>query len=122
MGMVLCGVAAAVLAALLIYGYCSNFRLKTERYQVRMPAGSGGKGKAIRIVMLADLHGAVFGAGNRRLLERIRAEHPDIICIAGDMTVKNGRGMDSCLALCRELLSVCPVYYAMGNHEIRMEG
>lgn len=123
MGMVLCG-AAVLLAALLIYGYCSNFLLKTEHYQVRMPAGSGEKGEAeaLRLVMLADLHGAVFGAGNRRLVERVRAEQPDLICIAGDMTVKDGRGTDSCLSLCRELLSVCPVYYAMGNHEIRMPG
>lgn len=122
MNIVLCGVAAAVLAALFICGYCSNFQLKTEHYLVGRPDGGGEKGKPIRIVMLADLHGAVFGIGNRRLIDRIREEQPDLICIAGDMTVKDGRGMDSCLALCRELLSVCPVYYAMGNHEIRMEG
>ena len=71
--------------------------------------------------MLADLHGSSFGRGNQHLLEKIRAEQPDLICIAGDMTVKDGRGAETALALCRELASICPVYYAAGNHEVRMD-
>ena len=111
--------AAVILAALLLYGYASNFILKKEYYP-----GTGihtGESRRVKVVMLADLHGAKFGKANHRLIEKIREECPDMICIAGDMTVKNGKGTSSCLALCRELLTLCPVFYAMGNHEIRME-
>lgn len=121
MDMILLVTAAGIIAALFLYGYCSNFQLKTRHYSVGAPGQRGQTVKSVRIVMLADLHGAVFGKGNRRLVDRIRSEHPDFICIAGDMTVKDGRGTESCLDLCRELLSICPVYYAMGNHEIRMD-
>lgn len=116
---VLC-VAAVLAAALLVYGYCSNYVLRAEYYEY--PAPWYGQGKTVRIVMLSDLHGTVFGEKNRRLLAKIKEHCPDLICIAGDMTVKGGKGMEDCIDLCRQLLCICPVYYAMGNHEIRMDG
>ena len=137
---------AACLAALLAYGYCSNFFFRAEHYKLPVPGMKAGQeappgqpeapewmatpaqlasptqlASPARIVMLADLHGMVFGRNNERLLRKIVSLSPDLICIAGDMTVKDGSGSASCIALCRELTRICPVYYAMGNHEIRME-
>lgn len=113
-------VCAGVFVLLLLYGYVSNFFFRAEYYTVPV---SGMKGeKTVRIVMLADLHGTVFGTENRRLLQKIRTLCPDMVCIAGDMTVKDGGGAAECIALCRKLSELCPVYYAMGNHEARMEG
>lgn len=109
--------AAVLIILLLVYGYLSNGMLAVEHY----PLSVWGDGEPVKIVMLADLHGSSFGPGNRRLIQKIQRESPDIICMAGDMTVKNGKGTDSCLALCKELLKMCPVYYVPGNHEIRME-
>lgn len=110
-------IAAALVLVLLAYGYCSNYFLKLETYE----AVSGDeKGTPLKILMLADLHGSRFGSQNKRLIQKIKEQRPDIICMAGDMTVKNGKGTDSCLDLCMELLTLCPVYYAPGNHEIRM--
>lgn len=120
-------VLAVFIVGLLLYGYGSNYMLKIEHYEIG--AGQGdreGKGERkseseeLRIVMLTDLHANTFGTKNSRLLRAVREQKPNMICIAGDMTVKNGKGMDSCLALCKELVSLCPVYYAPGNHEIRM--
>lgn len=109
--------AVVLILLLLIYGYLSNSMLAVEHY----PLSVWGGGDPVKVVMLADLHGSTFGSGNERLIQKIEKEAPDIICMAGDMTVKNGKGMDSCLALCRELLKICPVFYAPGNHETRME-
>lgn len=127
-------IGITALALLFAYGYCLNFFLKKEYYSILIPGcrenGSVKKTKGsdsshmeqkpVRIILLADLHGASFGKENGRLLDQIRELCPDLICIAGDMTVKDGRGAETGLALCRELLTVCPVYYAMGNHEIQM--
>ena len=127
-------IGITALALLLVYGYCLNFFLKKEYYSISIP-GCGKNGtvkrtkvpgsshmeqKPVRILLLADLHGASFGKENGRLLSHVRKTNPDLICIAGDMTVKDGRGAKIGLALCRELLTVCPVYYAVGNHEIQM--
>ncbi len=112
-------VCAALFAGLLIYGYVSNFFFRAEHYTV--PVSVLDQGQPVRIVMLADLHGTVFGRNNERLIRKIDSLHPDMICIAGDMTVKDGRGSAACIALCKEIVRLCPVYYAMGNHEIRME-
>lgn len=112
-------VCAVLLTGMLIYGYCSNFMFRAEPYTV--PVSGLDQGCPVRIVMLADLHGTVFGRKNDRLIRKIKSLHPDMICVAGDMTVKDGRGSSACIALCREMVRLCPVYYAMGNHEIRME-
>ncbi len=113
-------ITGVVLAGLLFYGYLSNFFLRVEKYKVRVPGNREERMDAVRIVMLADLHGGTFGRGNERLCRAVCSQKPDFICMAGDMTVKDGKGMDTCLSLCRELLKVCPVYYVPGNHEIRM--
>lgn len=109
---------AVFVILLLFYGYLSNYRLTVENYSI----GSGKLNTdSLRIVMLADLHGGMFGKQNQRLIQKIKEQKPNVICLAGDMTVKNGKGTDSCLALCQELLKICSVIYAPGNHEIRME-
>lgn len=113
------GVIICLFAVFLAYGYLSNYRLTVENYQV-VQTTKKEQENPIRIVLLADLHGSSFGKANQRLLDIIKKQKPDIICIAGDMTVKNGKGLEQCVALCRQLTQLCPVYYAPGNHEIRM--
>lgn len=73
-----------------------------------------------RIALLTDLHGCMHGHKNARLLRMLEKVSPDYICIAGDMTVKNGDFTDEMLDLLKQLVERYPVYYAPGNHEIRM--
>ena len=53
-------------------------------------------------------------------MKKINEISPSFICIAGDMTVKNGKNTDSVLNFLRRLSVRYPVYYSPGNHEIRM--
>lgn len=115
MGLWIGGAAAAALIFLL-YGCLLNGTLKTEQYEIV----SEDAGADLRLVLLTDLHGNKKGKGNKKLLERIEAAHPDIVCIAGDMTVKDGGGEEEMLHLLTELTPSYPVFYAPGNHEIRM--
>lgn len=75
-----------------------------------------------RIVLLTDLHACEHGKKNKKLLTIIDEAEPDYICIAGDMTVKNGLGTESVLDFMIQLSKKYRVYYAPGNHEIRMPG
>lgn len=41
----------------------------------------------LRIAVLSDLHNYTYGRHNRKLLDSIRREAPDLILVAGDMLV-----------------------------------
>lgn len=116
MWMIFFWAAVGIFSALVIYGYLSNFFPKKEYYTVETDRVD----KNCRIVLLTDLHGNIFGEDNEKLLRMIREEKPDVIAVAGDLIVKNGQGTDVALHLLEVLASEYPVYYAPGNHEIRM--
>lgn len=100
----------------LLYGFLSNFFLKMEAYEII----SDKIAADTVFVLLTDLHGCRHGKGNDRLLGKIKEISPEFICIAGDMTVKNGKGTEGVLSFITGLAQQYPVYYAPGNHEIRM--
>ncbi len=101
---------------LIAYGYSQNFMMKTEYYRILAEHVSAPK----RLVLLSDLHGNCIGKENKKLLEEIDRQRPDAVCVAGDMTVKNGKGAEEAVTLMAKLTKKYPVYYAPGNHEIRM--
>lgn len=73
------------------------------------------------LVVLADLHGFSYGKDNGRLMERIRALKPELILIAGDMIVsKYPDTYQEAQRTLKHLAAIAPVYYAMGNHESRV--
>ena len=76
------------------------------------------------LVFLSDLHDNTFGEKNEKLLKEIKRIHPHEVLIGGDtMVTKPGRAD---LSRTKELLQgisrlSCPVFYANGNHEQRMQ-
>ena len=73
---------------------------------------------SLRIVQLTDLHNSQFGENNRRLVEKIAAEEPDLILITGDLLNQNEERTDIAEELIRQLVPVAPVYVSLGNHEV----
>lgn len=69
-----------------------------------------------KIVQLSDLHGHEYGEGNRGLLDRVRAESPDLIVITGDLIDQKGQ-LAMAPALAQGLAAIAPAYYVTGNHE-----
>ena len=79
-----------------------------------------------RCVFLTDLHSAAFGAENERLIRKIQSLDPDMILMGGDMITCGKHTAiapktDVCLHLVEMLAEHYPVYYAEGNHELRMK-
>lgn len=78
--------------------------------------------KPCRFVMLSDLHGQQYGRENSVLLKAIRDEKPDGILIAGDMFTAHRKFKTKTVEkFLKDLMEICPVYYANGNHEHKIE-
>jgi len=91
---------------------------KVTRYQLTVP----GLKREMKAVFLSDMHNHCYGESNIELYEAVNEEHPDIILIGGDMLVgKASEDYKTAYEFVKELPSICPVYYANGNHEQRMK-
>lgn len=111
--------AIAILAAVIALGaawfYWQCWGLTTTRSELTLdglPAGFDG----CRAVLLTDLHGHEYGKGNADLLERVAAEEPDAIFMAGDM-IDRAAQLEMIPALADGLSAIAPTYYVTGNHE-----
>jgi hypothetical protein len=94
-------------------------RLKQTEYEIfsgKLPAAFDG----YRIVQLSDLHGARYGDAQEELLVAVRAAHPDMIVMTGDMADNTKGAVEAGLELCRGLASY-DVYYVLGNHELTLK-
>ena len=106
-----------LLAVLLLY--LDNTLVKLTRYTVRsseIPQEFDG----FKIIQLSDIHGAEFGDGNLRLIDKIERTEPDAILITGDIV--NNQGDDEAEAeifdnIMTELDGVAPMYAVTGNHD-----
>ena len=107
--------AAAVLAGGFLYW--DNTSLQTARFDpafTDLPAGFDG----CRLVVLSDLHGAEFGAGNADLFAAVAAEEPDYIFYLGDLQDKyRGPAPGYPETVADGLTAIAPTYYVTGNHE-----
>lgn len=78
----------------------------------------------LTIVLVSDLHGQDYGAGNQALLSAIRTIHPDLILSAGDIITSyhhlSRQTYDTGSAFLSALAGEFPVYAANGNHEHRL--
>lgn len=72
--------------------------------------------EGFRIVQLSDLHGAEFGRNNERLINKVRAEKPDIIVLTGDF-IEEKDDLTVTNELFPELVRIAPCYFVSGNHE-----
>ena len=75
-----------------------------------------------KIVFLTDLHNNSYGKNNKKLLNAVKSQNPDLILIGGDMLVgKPEVSTKVAEDFVTKLIGICSVYYANGNHEQRMK-
>ncbi|MEG0260571.1 MAG: metallophosphoesterase [Lysinibacillus sp.] len=72
----------------------------------------------MRIVQVSDLHDAVFGDRQEKLVEKVKAANPDVIFITGDVVDSNRYNLEQSLQAVREFVKLADVYYVLGNHEV----
>ena len=107
---------AAALIAVAAAVYCSC-AVQTEEWHItspRVPAACDG----LRLTLLTDIHGAVFGQDNKALTDALRRSDPDILCISGDL-VDHASDLSILEGLLPKLVEIAPTYFVTGNHEWR---
>jgi len=82
---------------------------------------NAGFSNPVRIVQLTDLHNHIFGKNNSTLISEITDQKPDIIVMTGDMLNDNGKDIRVIISLISKLSDSFPVYFSMGNHEIKYQ-
>lgn len=116
-------IITAIILGLLVFGeiYRELHTFQVTDYYVETSKMEGLE-EDKNIVFLSDMHNHVYGENNEKLVKAVKDARPDLILIGGDMLVgKNGRSYDVAVDFVKELINICPVYYANGNHEQRMK-
>lgn len=112
------GVLGGILAVF-AFVWLNNSWLRTTRYKIPV----AGLGRDVKIVHLSDLHGKLFGGGNKRLIKKIAAQNPDFIAITGDIIhLYTPKNIAVALELVEKISKIAPVLYVSGNHEMRNKG
>lgn len=109
-------VISSIFFALLVYLIWGNTALTVSNIKIsssRIPIAFSG----FRIAQVSDLHNAEFGKGNRKLLELLSENKPDIIAITGDLVDAGHTDIGVALDFAKEAVKIAPVYYVTGNHE-----
>ncbi|MGP4108544.1 metallophosphoesterase [Virgibacillus sp. L01] len=70
-----------------------------------------------RIVHLSDLHSKSFGENQKRLVERVKNENPDLIVFTGDIVDQKDFNKKPGITLMENMTAIAPVYFVTGNHE-----
>lgn len=102
--------------ALIPFCYWQNNGLMVTEYEYvseKIPQDLDG----FKIVQISDLHNKKFGAENKKLLEVIQKQEPDIIVVTGDLIDSNRTDIEAAVEFMESAVTVAPVYYITGNHE-----
>lgn len=115
--LLICVLVPLLMLTLLIrYG---NKRITVTEYTVQnseIPESFDG----YVIAQVSDLHNAVFGKGNSRLLSALSETSPDCIVVTGDVIDSRRTNTDAAAEFLAEAVKIAPVFYCTGNHESRI--
>lgn len=94
--------------------YYQNNKISITKLKVKSNVN-----KRVRIAQISDLHSKEFGKNNNTLYKVIIEQEPDIIVATGDLIDSNMKRIDEIIEFCSRLNKRVPVYYILGNNEMR---
>lgn len=103
-----------IVACLVSFSYYSNNALEVTVIEVE----SDKIQEDVRIVHLSDLHGKQFGEDNKKLIQLIKEQNPDIIAFTGDLIDSRRQdNIEESISFIEELSKLYEVYFILGNHD-----
>lgn len=73
--------------------------------------------QSIKIVLISDLHSHVHGENQKKIVNKIKKQNPDIIALAGDIA-DDKVPIDGTILFLEEIKDIAPIFYVTGNHEV----
>lgn len=112
-----------LIAAVSIYGMVNARLIQTTSYDVTIEKKAGDL-DSLKIALVADLHlGYSVGTSQmRQMVEKINAQHPDLVVIAGDIFDNEYEALgdpDELIRILSSLKSTYGTYACYGNHDIQ---
>ena len=104
--------AAVIILILSNIIYCNraleitNYKLSSDKLKTNF-----------RIALISDQHNKQFGKNDRKLVQKISEQKPDIIAVVGDIVTDNFANDEVMKNLLVQLAQIAPTYYCLGNHE-----
>ncbi len=117
-------VCAVIVISVSLYGMVNARVIRTTRYAVTVDKPCGELERPLRIALVADLHlGYNISNGSMKtMVEKINAEEPDLVVIAGDIFDNQYEALEDPEELVRilsGLQSRYGIYACYGNHDIQ---
>lgn len=103
--------------AVYLFLYINNHWIVTTEHvfeSEKVPESFDG----FRITQVSDLHDALFGDHQEKLVKKVAATKPDVILITGDVIDSNRYNLEQSLQAVRQFVKIADVYYVIGNHEV----
>ena len=101
-----------------IFGFFEALNIRTERVIIRTDTITQKIGR-LKIVQISDVHlGLIVGKHRlKRIVERIKAEKPDILVSTGDLVDGQMNNLTELAEMIHEIPTKYGKYAVMGNHE-----
>lgn len=114
-----------IVASVSVYGAVNARNIKVNNYSVSVNKQVEGM-ETLNVVLIADLHmGYSIGVDHiKQMVEKVNAQKPDLVCIAGDIYDNDFDAFESPDALALELSKLSSTYgtYACwGNHDVNQK-
>lgn len=108
-----------VIIALLIFAwYFNNYSLKPTTETVY----SDKIAEDIKIAVISDLHGDKFGKDNRKIINMVDRQNPDLIFVLGDMYTQNhSEQIETAVNVVVKLAAIAKTYVITGDHDTDRE-
>ena len=103
---------------IVIFGFFEALNIRTERVIIRTDTITKKVGR-LKIVQISDVHlGLIVGENRlRKIVERIKAEKPDVLVSTGDLVDGQMKNMSDLAGMIREIPTKYGKYAVTGNHE-----
>lgn len=108
-----------LILAFMVLIYISNNCLKITKYKYKNNKIPNSFNK-LKIVHISDVHGKTFGKNNAIFIDKVKKINPDIIIMSGDIIDDSCTDIDGYINNFKELYSLYPTYYSIGNHERKL--
>ncbi|AMB93862.1 metallophosphoesterase [Aerococcus sanguinicola] len=107
------------LAALALYTYVQNYRLKRQDYLLESPR-YGGALDGFSIAVLSDLNFPKHRVDLKDLLKQTKASQVDMIALTGNILNQEGSlNLSELAAFARELTTLAPTFAVYGPNELK---